>query len=264
MAKKSDIKKILIEEWENRSTFVDKLRDKYDNLWQKLENHPFLVEIAKGKLPMKKFLAYGKENQYYISELRAAAGAGAMRATSDSERQIMIAIQHLFPLDLADYSFGQLAIAAGIPEKEIKAILDDPDFPLPATRAYTDYMFKEFATKPAGIAIASWITCPWTYSAKEIGGLSCAKTFSQALAKHYGLDKKVADKYTYDYEDWDKHNMGIKALKDTVNNFAKDASPSMLRILESNFRRDIEFEYMFWDMAYRHDPDKKRKFGDYF
>jgi thiaminase/transcriptional activator TenA len=264
MVNNRSIREILVDEWENKLTFVDQLREKYDYLYQKIVKHPFLIDIEKGKLPLKKFLAYAKQNEYYISELRAAAGAGAARAATDSERRIMIAIQQIFPLDVAEYSFGKLAVEAGIPGNEIRNILEDPDFPLPATRAYTDFMYKEFATKPAGVAIAGFISCPWSYSSTEIGGISCAKTFAQALYKHYGLKKEIADKYTYDYESWDLHDTAIKALKDAVNKTATEGDSKTKLMIESNFKRDVEYEYMFWDMAYKHDPDKTRRFGAYF
>jgi thiaminase len=56
----------------------------------------------------------------------------------------------------------------------------------------------------------------------------------------------------------------MKALKDAVNKAAEEENSKMRNIIESNFRRDVEYEYMFWDMAYKHDPDKKRSFGAYF
>jgi len=257
------VRKILVEEWENKITFVDRLKEKYEPLYEKIANHPFLVEIEKGKLPLEKFLVFAKQNQYYISEVRAAASVGAARAATDSERRIMLGLTQIAPLELSEYSFGKLAVAAGVPIGEIKSILEDSDFPLPATRAYTDFMYKEFATKPAGVALASFISCPWTYASVDIGGLSCGKIFAKALNEHYGIDKEATDKYIFDYE-IKSLAPGIKAMKDALNKAAEEASPAMLKILESNFRRDIEFEYMFWDMAYKHEPNKNREFGSYF
>ncbi len=257
-------REVLVDEWENKSTFVDQLREKYDHLFQKIAEHPFLLEIEEGKLPLEKFLFYAKQNEYYISELRSAASAGAARATTDSERRIMMMIVSMFPLELSEYCFGKLSVAAGVPDEEIKAILEDPDFPLPATRAYTDFMYKEFATKPAGVATASFITCPWTYSSVDIGGLSCGKTFAKALHDHYGVDKKITEEYIEHYETDEDFAIGIKALKDAVNKDAEEGNDKMRNILESNFKRDVEYEYMFWEMAYKHNPGKEREFGSYF
>jgi len=251
-------------EWKNKSTFIDKLTKEYDYLHKKIDKHPFFLEIEKGKLPLEKFQAYAIQNEYYIANFYQCVTAGAAHASSYKDAVDMLSLIAGLPTKASEFSFAKLILAAGITQKQLMDAEFNPSVPLPAARAYGDSMYRAFTSKIPAIAIASFIACPWTYSRREIGGLDLGERFATALADHYGVNREKAEKYSYDegYAEW--HDKLVNKMKEMVNNPTKKADKETLNEIRDTYRRNLEYEYMFWDMAYRREPRKERKIGSYF
>ncbi len=157
----------LVNQYKNQEGFIDKLRYEYDYIFKKIDEHPFLVEIEKGKLPIEKYKTYAIQNYFYFNEWFRCCGAAASKATTISETL-------MFKKWMSDTNpeydkFVALIKAAGINNKQLKEVEVNPAIPLPAARAYVDYQFKIYSTASAGEMAAAILPCAWSYSPREFG-----------------------------------------------------------------------------------------------
>ena len=63
---KEELWEELKNEFENPTTWLDKLRMEFDDQWKKIDEHPFLVKIENGTLPREKYKTYAIQNFYYF------------------------------------------------------------------------------------------------------------------------------------------------------------------------------------------------------
>jgi thiaminase len=135
---------------------------------------------------------------------------------------------------------------------------DNPSIPFFGTQAYVDYMYKMFAIASPGIAASSFIACPWSYAGRDIGGVNCGRRFAESLAKYYGAKKEVVELWAYDMDSAEWHMELIKMLKDMINREAKQGGKDAQTRMRDAFRRNSEFEYIFWDQVYRYELTEKK------
>ena len=241
--------------------FADTLRSNADPIWRRIDSHPFLVELENGKLPIEKYRTYAIQNYFYFAESFRSKSAAAVRAPTTAGALIFrdwaSYIGHEFEKYLA------LLRAVGLTEERLKQATTDPTVPLPAARAYVDYVFKVYSTGSMGEIAACILPCAWSYSPRQIGGLGCPLRIAKGLADHYGVDRGTALSYgTYSAQK--PHLLYLLSLKNYVTEEVKRESRETIDRIRDVFRRCSEYEYMWWDLAYRHDVQKDREIGAYY
>jgi|GEM_PF-2018640 len=263
---REELAKELKEEWENKLTFLDRLREEKEiaRIVDKIDNHPFVTEIEDGTLPIEKWKTYIIQNQAYISRIVKTWPSGVAPAIGRKNAKRMFALSQQIPFDVSEHSFWQMALDAGFTNEQLRAAEEDPDVAFPAGRAYADFMAAEWATGHSAAAIASYIACPWTYTRREIGGLDLTERVFKGLVKHYGVNKKWAYQFIYEegYAEW--HDVHVKIGKEIVNEAYESGDKNLIHTIRSNFKRNCEQEFMFWNAPYKHDPSKEREIGSYY
>ncbi len=256
-----ELREILKQEYENPVKFVDQMRAEFDYIFKKIDSHPFLKEIESGKLPREKCKTYYIQNYWYFVQGFKKIGAAIARAPDLQQVQIYSEWSRGIAPEYGKY----LAImkAFGITEEEMRAVVTDPRLPFPASHAYADYMFYICSTGSIGEVAAATLACPWTYSERAIGGLDCPMRVAVGVADSYGVDREIALAYG-NYPTKQPHLAFLKSKKDIANYIAEKSDSETRLRMKDCFKRCLEYEYKWWDTAYRHDPRKDIEVGSYF
>lgn len=255
------LKRKLLDQYKNPKGFIDKLRYEYDYLFKKIDEHPFLVEIEKGKLPIEKYKTYAIQNYFYFVEWFRCCTAAAAKATTTAE--VLIFIKWMTDTYPEYDRFVALIKQVGITDEQLIKVTLDPAIPLPAAHAYVDYQYKIYSTASPGEMAAAILPCAWSYSPQEIGGVACPFRVGKGLVDHYGINKEIALDYG-NYSNRKHHFELLLSLKKTILEEVKYGKEGVANRIRDVFRRCLEYEYMWWDLAYRHDLRKERKIGSYF
>lgn len=145
--------------------------------------------------------------------------------------------------------FRDLTVATGVTEVELNDIQ-----PLPACRAYTDFLLRvAYQGTPEEFASAM-TSCPWTYAGSELGGLHIGPRMAHALETYYGVPSEIAQHYGENFLG------GI--FEQSLQQFIDLISHDIDRITDEEkkrrhdlFQTGSNYEYKFWQMAYEHVPD---------
>jgi thiaminase (transcriptional activator TenA) len=246
-----EIRSELIDEHNKTKGFVDQMRHEFNDLWNRIDRHPFLVEIEQGKLPIEKYRAYAIQNNFYIVEHFRCMGAAISHAQPSYYATIFARLLQLVPpFGSEEFAFPKIAKAGGVTEADFARSVTDPSIVLPGSQAYVDFMYKMFSVGSPGLAVSSFIVCPWSYTERVFGGIDCAKRVAIGLGK-IGVDPEVVKAYTLEegFSEW--HMRYLRIVKDIVNDEA-EINPESKHAMRDAYRRNCEFEYTFWDQAYKY------------
>lgn len=258
---KEQITQILKKEFEKPKTFIDKLRHKYDHLFKEIQNHPFLTEIETGRLPREKYKTYSIQNYcYFMNAFRNTSAFAAKAATLAETNLVSEWGKGWNPEWIA---FNAIIRDFGDTEEELENAQINPGVLLPAARAYIDYSYFVYSTGSIGEAAMAVLPCAWTYSPTVVGGVDCPLRVATGLMKYYGVNKKIAMEYG-NYSRQQPHLVVLKNLKDLINYEASKGDEEKIARLTDIFTRCLDYEYKWWDLAYRHDPNKPRHIASYW
>jgi thiaminase/transcriptional activator TenA len=251
----------LVNQYKNREGFIDKLRYEYDYIFKKIDEHPFLLEMEKGKLPIEKYKTYAVQNFFYFNEWFRCCAAAAAKATTTSET---LKFKKWMTDTNPEYDkYVALIKEVGMSDAQLREVEVNPAIPLPAARAYVDYQFKIYSTASAGEMAAAILPCAWSYSPRELGGVACPLRIGKGLADHYGVNREIALDYG-NYSNHRPHFELLLSLKKSISEEVKHGKTGVADRIRDIFRRCSEYEYMWWDLAYRHNLEKEREIGSYF
>lgn len=214
--------------------FSQRLFEKVQDVWIKTHQHPFVVGLGTGELPVESFIRYMKQDYIYLIDYSKMFAFGTVKA---QDVETMAAFARLLDeilhgeMDL----HRQYAERFGITSQEL-----EKTEPLPNNLAYTSYMLKVAQNGGLEELISALLPCMWSYW--EIGKM---------LAETYpGSNKHPL------YGDWitmySSEEFGALSLWliDILDRLADGKPERELAILEQHFLTTSRFEYMFWDMAY--------------
>lgn len=238
------------------TSFAEELRRESEPLWQQIVEHPFLVEIEQGKLPIEKYRLYAIQNSHYFFQWFRASAAAMMRAPTPEDC-------YLIASTLAGYyeewnRYKAMIMAAGVTEEQIRTVV-----PLPANAAYGDFMLRVALTGSLEEFACAVVSCPWTYADAELNGISCAARVARGLMEHYGVPRALAQPYLENFRG-EAHRRSLELWKALISRKAEQATAEELERRRLYFRMGTEFEYKFWDMAYYGTLAGERELGSYY
>ncbi|GHH96883.1 thiaminase II [Neobacillus kokaensis] len=214
--------------------FSQRLFKQVGDIWGKTHQHPFVVGLGTGELPVESFIRYMKQDYVYLIDYSKMFAYGAVKA---HDVETMAAFAKL----LDEILHGEMdlhrkyAERFGITSQELEETK-----PLPNNLAYTSYMLKVAQNGSLEELISALLPCMWSYW--EIGKLlaeTCPGSKDHSL---YG------DWVTmYSSDEFGSLSLWLIDILDRLT----DGKPEReLAILEEHFLTTSRFEYMFWDMAY--------------
>ncbi|ULT59202.1 thiaminase II [Neobacillus drentensis] len=215
--------------------FSQRLFEKVKGIWEKTHQHPFVVGMGNGDLPVESFIRYMKQDYVFLIDYSKLFAFGAVKAR---DIETMAAFAKLLDetLHVEMDLHRQYAEKFGITHQQLEETK-----PAPINLAYTRYMLNVAQNGSLEELISALLPCMWSYW--EIGKM---------LAKEYhGASSH------YQYGEWVKMYSSAEFgrlaewLIDLLDQLTLGKPERELAILEEHFLTTSRFEYMFWDMVYQ-------------
>ena len=209
--------------------------------------HPFNEELANGSLPREQFQFYlAQDSRYLIGFGRALAVAAARAPEPDDLTFFSRAAREAVVVERALHEgyFERF----GLSEADLAAIETSP-----TCLAYVSFLLATAQTGGYPELIAALLPCFWVYH--HVG--------SDILLKHQETGRQVADNpygaWIATYAD-DEFAASVQTCKDAVDQAAAGADETTRQRMLAAFTRACEYEWLFWDSAYRLETWPTRRF----
>ena len=214
--------------------FSDELRQRAASTWDKEKAHPFVTGIGDGTLPLDNFRYYMRQDYVFLIEFcRAISLAVAKARTLEDMGWFAQMIHETLNMEMALHV--SFCADFDITEEELLATK-----PSPTTWAYTRHMINTAHQGTVGETAAVILPCSWGYA--EIG----QALYAQGTPEDQPLYTRWIETYNSqefaDIADW---------LRGFVDKHAETAGTSEMEAMERAFRISSQYEYMFWDAAWR-------------
>ncbi|WNB93874.1 thiaminase II [Bacillus sp. NEB1478] len=213
-------------------TFTESLRQKAEHIWEANLHHPFVKGIGSGELSLDCFKFYILQDSYYLShfaKVQALAGSRAEDLYTTSR--------------MAAHALGTSEAELALHEKFIKQLqITDEELtnfqPAPTAYNYTSHLYRVGESGTLGEIIAAILPCYWIYH--EIGekykGSTPNEPIFQEWISTYG-DEWFAEL--------------VHEQINRLDHLAEKASESERNKMETHFLLSCQYEYLFWEMAYK-------------
>jgi thiaminase/transcriptional activator TenA len=214
----------------------DDFRAECDRIWQGLNEHPFITELAAGSLPIDKFRFFLEQDIFYLEWYARCLAMGAAKSRNEQELRY-------FTTDLNQVLDAEIptnrALLARVTEMGA-ADHGGSTAMAPANVAYTSYM-QSLAHRGGPLEImASLLPCAWSYVEIATG-----------LRETTDITHPV-------YGDWVGY-FSMPTTVEMVDEMRRDfdalvaeevSSPARLRDIAAIFATSSRLERGFWEMAY--------------
>ncbi|MBM7652888.1 thiaminase II [Neobacillus cucumis] len=214
--------------------FSQRLFQKVSDIWEKTHQHPFVVGMGKGDLPVESFIRYMKQDYVFLIDYSKLFAFGAVKARD-------IETMASFAKLLHETLHGEMDLHRQYAERfEITHEQLEETKPTPINLAYTRYMLNVAQNGSLEELISALLPCMWSYW--EIGKMLAANY--QGASEHYLYGEWVNMYSSLEFgalAEW---------LIDLLDQLTEGKPEWELAILEEHFLTTSRFEYMFWDMVY--------------
>jgi thiaminase (transcriptional activator TenA) len=214
--------------------FTDRLYQHVHEIWEKTHQHPFVVGMGTGELPVESFIRYMKQDYVFLIDYSKLFALGTVKARDIETMAAFAKLLHETLHGEMDLH-RQYAAQFGITDQQLEETK-----PTPMNLAYTRYMLNVAQNGSLEELIAGLLPCMWSYW--EIGKMLTEKYPGSREHSLYGewVTMYSSDEFG-DLASW---------LIDLLDHLAEGKSERDLTVLEDHFLTTSRFEYMFWDMVY--------------
>lgn len=216
-------------------SFSRALKGKAIKVWEDGYNHPFVQELGKGTLDKEKFKFYLLQDYQYLLQYAKVFAVAAVKSETEELMTRFSAAQYGILAKEMDLHRGYMK-SFGITEKQIESVQ-----PSLYNRTYTANMLSHGQTGGLAEVLAAVFPCAWTYS-----------DYAQRLKTQYAGELK--DNF---YQTWiEQYASGEFSdsfiwFYDELDKLCEKKDDEQLAKIEQIFISSVEFEYLFWDMAYK-------------
>ena len=202
-------------------------------IWDAIMDHPFLVEMSEGSLPIEKFRFYIVQDYAYLVDFVRLLGIILDKVEDIATMKALV--EHLdvnirIELDALE-RFGK-EIGVTVEELRRREMA-------PTCMGYTRHLLHVAHSGTALETVTAMLPCVWSYGeiAEKIGteeGLKAIPVYNEWC-------KTYASREYMELIDW---------YRAFVDERAQDASEAARKRILKHFITSSRYEYMFWDMAY--------------
>ena len=209
------------------TSFSSELRQEAASIWGDIMEHPFLLELQRGTLPVESFRYYVIQDYHYMEGFGRVVSIALSKAP-DTEAIRQLARRVTTPVERPLHS--RMFELLGVTEEEAEAAAQSP-----TNLAYVNHMLTAASMGGVGEAAAAILPCPWSYH--EIG--------QQLQPSPHPV-----------YGHWvDAYSSGIleestAAWRELVDRFGAEGGPAVRAAMRDAFLASSRYEHMFWSMAY--------------
>ena len=197
-----------------------------------IHRHPFIAELAAGTLSRARFQGYITQDALYLAQFARALAIAAAKAP-DAATLEAFANWALGAVAVEQQLHGRYLAEFGVDPAAVAAVGLAPD-----CLAYTSFLIATAYHEPWEVAIAALLPCFWIYW--DVGSAIAR----QAPAENpYGAWIE-----TYAGEGFGAAVRAITAIVDTA---AAPVTPLLRSRMLAGFSRAAQYEFLFWDGAYR-------------
>ncbi len=207
------------------------LREDASPIWERIFEHPFLVEMAEGRLPLDKFRFYVKQDYAYLIEFARCLGLAAAKA-NDMDTMKALSSLLVASLTVEMEMLERLCEKIDVPPSQLRE-----EEPAPTNVAYIKHLLHVAYSGTVGEIMAAMLPCMWSY--QEIGERM------EGVAEHPVYSEWSATYRSKEYADL------VDWFRKITDKCASGSGESMKERMRSHFNLSSRYEYMFWDMAYR-------------
>jgi|SRR5579875_332496 len=213
--------------------FSDELRAAAADIWEAQHAHPFVRGIGEGTLEHDRFRLYVRQDYVFLVDYGRLLALGCARAP---RLELMARFAELAQATLTVEMDLHRGFAAewGISSAELEG-----ERPLPATRAYTDFLLRTASLGEFAELVAALLPCMWGYS--EIG---------QRLAEG---KRPVDERYARWIEMYAGDDFARLAgwCREICDQAATGASVATRARMREAFIASSAHELAFWEAAWR-------------
>jgi thiaminase/transcriptional activator TenA len=204
------------------------LREKASNIWEKILEHPFVVELYAGELPFSKFKYYILQDYNYLVIMIKVLSIVSAKAPNITQTKKALYLAYMTVTGEME-NYEKLLLDMNLSIKD--AVSTTPN---PSNVAYMNFLLS-----------ASYMMDYWTTMAAL---LPCFWTYLEIAEKH--KDKLESNPSTI-YRRWASTYLS-KEYKEIVDIFRSEVDSSSLTVDEMRpyFELASRYEYMFWNAAY--------------
>ncbi|MGI6174850.1 MAG: thiaminase II [Christensenellales bacterium] len=216
-------------------SFSRGLKEKAIEVWEEGYQHPFVQEIGKGTLAEDKFQFYLLQDYQYLLQYAKVFALAVVKAYDEATMTRLTNTQHYL---LAVEMDVHRQYMAGFGVSQEQMLLTKPSL---YNRTYTANMLAVGQTGDLIEILAAVFPCAWTYSdyAKRLKA-----QYADRLEKNFyrtWIETYAGDAFSESFE-W-----FFDAMDEMVANMTDAQRERIVEIFVSS----VEFEYLFWDMAYK-------------
>ncbi len=194
---------------------------------------PFNHELAQGVLSLERFVHYLAQDRFYLRRYSRALSLCAAKSPDEAGLDFFARSAHA-AIAVERTMHAGLLDRLGVTERQ----LGDHRELTPVCQAYTDFLLAACFEQPYPVAIAAVLPCFWIY--QEVG---------MTIA-----NRSVAGNPFQPWIDTYNDESFAEAVRSAIHLFdeaSASASASTRESMRQAFRRSTQYEWMFWDSAYR-------------
>lgn len=215
-------------------SFSALLRKEANHLFEAVYEHPFVQGIAKGDLSKERLIHYVKQDFTYLTTFTRVYGIAISKCTERED----IAYFHKqieFVLDSESHPHHNFCQVAGVTYESLQGSENSP-----TAVNYMQHMLTAAQFGSVSDIIATLLPCPWIYL--DIG---------QRMMREYRPERD------HPFYEWIAFYDGQTVEELTryfcawLDRLVAEKSVTEKEIMQQLFNRSCQFEYMFFDMAYR-------------
>ena len=216
-----------------RKTFSAELRSGCAPTWSAIENHPFLMELHAGTLPMERFTYFILQDYVYLLDFAQVLCLGG--AKSPDLATLELFCRHALGAVEVERSFhASFGKTHGLSQRELDKVVKAP-----VTQAYIDHLQSVARGGTLGELVAAVLPCYWIYG--EVG---------KRLYRNRPKRPKVYSEWIETYASaafWQP----VREQIHLMDRLGAVASRSERRRMAANFALSSRYEFLFWQQAYR-------------
>lgn len=216
-------------------SFSRSLKEKAAAIWEDGYRHPFVQELGAGTLDQEKFKFYLLQDYLYLLQYAKVFAMAAVKADSEEAMTGFTQSQYFILANEMNIHRGYMA-EFGITDEQVRNVK-----PSLYNRTYTANMLSYGLTGGLAEVLAAVFPCAWTYAdyatRLKVQYADCLEgNFYQGWIESY-----ASDEFAGSFE-W---------FFDTLDELVANMSDAQRQKIEDIFVSSVEFEYLFWDMAYK-------------
>ena len=212
--------------------FTATLWDSITPIYQAILAHPFLAGLTDGSLPQPAFRTYVLQDALYLRDFARSLAVAAARSPLDPWCEMF-----------AEHARVALVVERSLHEsffKEWGMSVEqlDQTLPAPTTLAYTSYLLRVSYSASFEELLGAVLPCYWIYW--EVGKALEAQGSPNPLFQRW-INTYAAEEF----------GSAVRQVLDVMDRCVADLPESRRALVQRHFVTTTQYEWMFWDAAWR-------------